>query len=188
VNRYKVKDPIYLKKLSNSQIGTPRKKHSEKTKELCREIMLKEWSINREIRLQIHRSDTTREKISKSISLIGYKKNITYIHGIRCESKLEESFVNYCVDNNISIKRFRHKNKKSIKVGINWRVPDFIINKNMVIDVKDWHHWFRKELDDGLVKYKEIEKWCIPNGYSFYFWIDNQFKQIWQVIEQKTKN
>ena len=183
LNRYKIKNPLFIQKLKESQINIPKKKHNEKTKALCREIMLREWSINREKRLLVLNNEETKSKISKSVSKIYYKKNITYLNEIRCESKTEEKFVNHCLMNNINVKRFEFNGEPSIKINNRWRVPDFICN-NIIIDVKAFHIWFKKEIKDDLIKYKQIEKWCNDNSFTFLFWFDTiGYKTINEILE-----
>lgn len=77
LNRFKSNDPFFIKKLSDSQKGIPRQKHSDITKEKCRLIMLKEWKINRKKRYSYTQNPETRKKISKSVSENGFKKRIT---------------------------------------------------------------------------------------------------------------
>jgi endogenous inhibitor of DNA gyrase (YacG/DUF329 family) len=173
LNRYKVNDPVFLKKLSDSQVGIPRKKHSESTKEKCRQIMLDEWKNNREERLRIIQSDEVRSKISKSVSNLDNKRNIEFYNGIRYESKAELKFIKKCLSENISIKRFNEFGKKSIPLSNKrWSVPDFQLD-NVIVEVKDFHIWFCEEILDGLIKYKEINEWCIKHELIFIFWFPN---------------
>lgn len=192
LNKNKSKNEQVLHKISLSQKGVPRKKHSEETKKKCREIMLKEWSSNRDKRISYIQNETVRKKISKTISENGFKKHVTYIKGIRCESKLEEQYIIHCFNNNKNVKRFEFDGKKSIETKNHWRVPDYIENGNCVIDVKDFHHWFKKELNQNLTKYVEINNWCINHNLSFLFWIKGcgyktiqETLNLWQVIKQK---
>ncbi len=193
LNRFKSKDPKFLKILSESLVGIKKNKHSQKTKDLCRRIMLKEWKINRTKRLS-YMTDEVKLKISKSVSQLVCAKKVTFKNNIRCESKSEELFVEHCIKNSIDIKRFEINGQKSIKLEKNWRVPDYICN-NTIVEVKDFHVWFRKELKDGLKKYYEIEEWCLQNGFLYIFWFKklgyktiNEILKEWQDTKQKIKN
>jgi hypothetical protein len=196
LNRDKAENPEYIKKLSESQKNIPRKKHTEETKQLCRELMKVEWSINREKRLKALQTEEFRKKQSMiTASKLHYSKYITYINGIRCESSHERKFVTDNINSDIEISRFNKLGFNSIKIGNRWAVPDFIVNNDTIVDVKAFHHWFRKELNDGLTKYKMIETWCINNGFMFKFWfVDYGYLTIdealikWRVIEQKIKS
>lgn len=193
LNQHKTKNEDYIQKLSISQKGIPRKKHSPETKEKCRQIMLNEWHNNKEKRISYTNNIEVRKKISKAISEKGFKKHITFVKSIRCESKLEEQYVSNCLDKNI--KRFEFNKRKSIETKNNWRVPDFIENENCVVEVKDFHPWFKKELNENLIKYVEINEWCVQNNFKFLFWIKGygyktikETLNLWQVIKQNQKN
>lgn len=189
-NSHKAKDINYLKKLSDSQKNIPRKKHSECTKKLISLNSKKQW-CNPETRkkhLDALRSDVVRGKISKSICEYGYHKYISYINGIRCESKTEEKFVQKCINENIKIERFHNDGEKSIKIKNNWRLPDFLLD-NVIIDVKDFHIWFKKELFTGLDKYHNISNWCNQNDYIFLFWFEKYgYKTIEDMLKIKNQD
>lgn len=195
LNRYKSKDKIVLEKISNSQKGIPRQKHSTDTKIKCREIMKKEWEENRIKRLHCLRTPEVRKKISKTISEIGFRKVIEIIETIRCESSSEVLYVKECINKNIKIERFSYNGRKSIETSNGWRVPDFIEQDKIVVEVKDFHPWFKCELENGLKKYVEIENWCLNRGLSFLFWTKSNGYQnisdilkLWQVIKQNQNN
>jgi hypothetical protein len=185
LNVNKAKNPIYIKKLSDAQKDKPRKKHTEETKKLISENSKKFWQdpFFSEKTLTALRSLEVREKISKSVSQNGYHKNITYVNNIRCESKPEELFVYKCINENIHIERFNINGEKSIKIKDNWRLPDFLLD-NVIVDVKDFHPWFKKELFSGLIKYKDIVDWCNKNEYIFLFWFE---KYGYKTIEDMYK-
>lgn len=198
-NRNKAKNPDFLRKLSVSQKGIPKPKHNEATKELCRKIMLDEWKNNREARLQNITREEVRSKISKTVSEKGFCKTIDFIDGIRVESRCERDFLFFCKDKNIQVKRFSIGNSLSIPIEMEnnkkrWAVPDFIIDKNVIVDVKDFHHWFIKELNSNLKKYRAIEKWCNVNNFIFKFWFQrlgfitiDLILELYHTIPDKTK-
>jgi hypothetical protein len=50
--------------------------------------------------------------------------------------------------------------------------------------VKDFHIWFRKEIEDGLKKYIEIEQWCTRNNFHFLFWFKSiGYKTIDEILK-----
>lgn len=145
--------------------------------------MLNEWVKNRDSRSDIMKRPEVRKKISEKISEIGFRKNISYINNIRCESSVEREYIEYCIKNNIQTQRFSHGGRKSIDVGNNWRVPDFLEN-NRIVEIKDFHPWFKNEIRDGLMKYKEIREWCEQNKMTFIFWIKSiGYKTIEEALQ-----
>ena len=189
LNVFKSKDENFLKKISIAQKGKPRKKHSEETKNLISENSKKLWQEKREYILEKMNTSERLEKLSKA-GVNSYKyKNVGYENNIRFESKHEKIFIEKCIKEDIRIKRFEDDlHNLSIKISSNkWCIPDFRLD-DIIIDVKDFHHWFKDELFNGLVKYKLIDKWCKENGFIFMFWFkDYGFHLLDNIIKIKTE-
>lgn len=117
--------------------------------------------------------DDRYEKImSKSIfcgGLKGIYKNIRY------DSALELSYILWCEENNISIKRYDldfieyldEKNKKRCYI------PDFIINNNTIIEIKGFGIYFFKNFKRSLLKLKVLKDWCFSKGIKYKILLDN---------------
>jgi hypothetical protein len=193
LNIYKSKDRKFLEKLSLSQKGKPRKKHTEKTKKKLSEISKKMWQDEekRNYILEKLRNPLTIEKLSKA-GINSYKsKNVGKLNDIRYESIDEKLFIKKCIKEKINIKRFvDDEGNLSIKITENkWCIPDFVLD-NVVVDVKDFHHWFRDELfNDNLYKYNMINSWCNKNGYVFVFWFKNYgYHTLESIMNIKNEN
>ena len=127
-----------------------------------------------------------RNKISKSVVEHHYVRKITFIESIKCESKAEEKFVKKCKQENIKIERFHHDSEKSIHLSDgSWKIPDFLLD-NVIVEVKDFHPWFKNEIYSGLIKYKKILQWALEHGYIYLFWIPKYgYKTIEKLQEIK---
>jgi len=172
LNRYKLKDKDYINALSMSQKGIPRKKHSEATKRLISKNSKNSWSKNRDKYLSIFRSVEYRAKASKKTSELGHRKITGQINGIYYESEAEKSFIELAFNNNFLVRRFGsslYGEKPYIDLGNRCVIPDFV-SSELMVEVKDFHHWFRKELFSGLEKYKKISEWGRDHDYFFIFW------------------
>ncbi len=190
VNVFKSKDEDFLKKISIAQKGKPRKKHTDKTKKLLSDISKQLWIDKRDYIMEKMNTPERLEKLSKA-GVNSYKyKNVGYYKNIRYESKDEKIFIEKCIKGNIRIKRFEDDlGNLSIKIDSHkWCIPDFKLD-NIIIDVKDFHHWFKEELFTGLKKYKLIDKWCKENGFIFMFWFkDYGYQFLDKIIKIKTES
>ena len=88
-----------------------------------------------------------------------------HLNGIFFQSSYELSFINYCIDNKISIIRsninFKYKNENKI---MKLCIPDFIINENTIVEIKPFkliNHKINKN------KIKAIKKYCKNNNLNF---------------------
>lgn len=88
-----------------------------------------------------------------------------HLKGIFFQSSYELSFINNCIKNKISIIRsninFKYKNENKI---MKLCIPDFIINKNTIVEIKPFkliNHKINK------TKIKAIKKYCKNNNLGF---------------------
>lgn len=187
-NGEKNKNLNFRKKISLAQKNIPRKKHTTETKLKLSNISKKMWLENRDKMMEIFLKEERRELQSKKSSLSYKNKYISYVNDIRCDSSVEADFVRHCLEKNIKIERFHFNNEKSIKIENRWYVPDFILDKNLIIEVKDFHIWFKKELKNKDEKYLKIKNWAINNNLQYLFWIKNigfmNLEQVNQYFEE----
>lgn len=175
-------DENFRELVSKSQIGRKHRSWDKTEREKISDNMKNVWAdpIQRAYRLEILRSSEVRSKISKAVSENFFKKHISFVDDIRCESKAEEKFVQMCIQNGNKVVRFHHDGEKSIKLSDStWKVPDFLMD-NVIVEVKDFHPWFLRELFSGLEKYRKIVKWCRKNDYIFVFWFEKYGYQTYE--------
>lgn len=194
LNRNKAKKPLFLKILSDSLKGKPHKKHSIYTKNLISENSKLHWKNNREKLLKIFQSPDYRKKASEKTLSKGFVWTKGFIDGIRYDSNLEKSFIEICKENNWRIRRFgesMYGEPKSISLNASktfWTLPDFV-SSEALIEVKDFHPWFKKELFTGLTKYKEVNQWAQKNGYFYIFWFkDIEWVHLHELLNIKDEN
>jgi hypothetical protein len=159
----------FRKSNSEKQIGKPKKKHSDETKKLISENSKINWIKHRDKYLEIFRSEEHRNKQSENRVKQTNIKTITTINGIRCDSNDEALFIKKCIKENLKVERFSYNGNPSIKIDNKTVLPDFLLD-NLIIEVKDFHIWFRNELFSGLNKYKSILKWSNEHEFIYMFW------------------
>jgi len=182
LNRYKARQPEFIKKLSESQKGIPRRSHTKESKHKLSVKSVAHWSKNRGKMLDIFRDPAYRKKQSYNAANAKHKHTRYIINNIRCDSLAEKKFIEYCYRNNFLVRRFGSMEKeKSIHISDNkWSVPDFVCSE-LLVEVKDFHPWFKQELYNGMKKYIDIDQWCRNHEYFFIFW----FPKIgWIHLEQ----
>ncbi len=88
---------------------------------------------------------------------------------IKWQSIQERRFIEWCNDNNISI-----KNGPSISYIFNdkpheYRVDFELPELKYLIELKDNHCWYKQQVESGKQNKKEIaaKEWCSKNGYSY---------------------
>lgn len=89
---------------------------------------------------------------------------------IRYESALEMSYIMWCEDNNIDIKRYdldplpyKDENDKD-----RLYFPDFIINNDTIVEIKGFGLYYRKNHNRNILKIESLKYWCSENGYKYY--------------------
>jgi hypothetical protein len=110
-------------------------------------------------------------KIKKFTSTKGFCVNY--------QSNLELNFVKWCDENNIFI-----ANGPKIKYcfdNVNRTyVVDFLVNKSILVELKDWHIWHKKQIESGKWAAKEIAaiKYCKNNNLEFKLLFPNDMDEF----------
>lgn len=95
-------------------------------------------------------------------------------NGIKYDSALELSYIFYCDDNNIDIKRYdlppieyldEHNKKR-------YYIPDFIINNNIIVEIKGKGLYYNRNFLRINIKLEALKKWCLNNKYEALFLIE----------------
>lgn len=102
----------------------------------------------------------SRIKLSNSISKLRDEGKtycrgcMGYYNGIHCDSSWELAFLIYCLEHNISIKRCNIRFKYDYNNEQHIYTPDFIINENILIEIKG----FKDK------RWEEKKKCCLENN------------------------
>lgn len=97
-------------------------------------------------------------ELAKKSKFGGYVKNSIKSHksgtykGIHCDSSWELAYLVFCLEHDIEIKRCNEKREYIINGVVKNYFPDFIINKNQIIEIKGYH--------DDISKQKQL---CNPD-------------------------
>jgi len=163
-------DEQWIQKNSQSQkIAQNKPEQLQKNKDGVR----KSWNSERRIKAseilkeKWKNDEAFAEKASKNLKTInnvkigfgsgglkGVYKNIYY------DSALELSFILWCEEQNIEIKRYDLEPVKYIdETGIERKYyPDFIINKTEIVEIKGSGLWHRKNYERNILKIEEAKK------------------------------
>jgi hypothetical protein len=104
--------------------------------------------------------------MKKSIGIGGLKgtyKDMYY------DSALELSYILYCESNLIKIKRYDLDGIKYFDENNKSRVyvPDFIINDNIIIEIKGLGLYYKKNYLRNLKKTEALKEWATLNNYEY---------------------
>lgn len=89
-------------------------------------------------------------------------------NNIRYESALELSYILYCIDNNILIKRYDLSPIPYIDENNKQRlyIPDFIIDNNTIVEIKGYGLYYTKNFERNNIKFDTLKKWGIQNNFN----------------------
>lgn len=98
------------------------------------------------------------------------KKTLKNGDKIMWQSVPERRFIEWCEDNNISIKNgpkvsYNFKDKQHI-----YRVDFELPNNRLLIEIKDNHCWHKEQVESGKFQAKELaaKEWCKNNNYTYH--------------------
>lgn len=96
--------------------------------------------------------------MKKSLGTGGYKG---IYKDMRYESALELSYIFWCEENSIEIKRFDLENIDYIDENGDQRqyIPDFIINDNTIVEIKGLGLYYQKNYQRNIQKIKYLKVW-----------------------------
>ncbi len=161
-----------------------KKRHLKpEVKKRYREIGKEVWKRPEYRRVQIEKLKNNwkdpqyREKVFKNSK----KQYIGEYKGLFYHSLVEFSFILYCEKRHIEIKRYDLQ-------GIDYfyddklrkYYPDFIINENTIVEVKDKGRWYKRDKKQINVKYQALCKWCELNNMKCRMIFDTDIgKNLW---------
>ncbi len=96
--------------------------------------------------------------------LKGEYNNIGY------DSALELSYILYCNDNNIEIKRYDLEPIKYIDEHGKTRLyfPDFIIEDKTIVEIKGFGIYYKLNLQRNILKLAALKEWCNSHQCDYY--------------------
>ena len=127
-----------------------------------------------EWRSLIKRKTHCEEQICRKCMYSFYSKDKLqgYYYGIYFESGYELSFIHCCIKNNIMIKRSDLKIPYRYKGKTLYYYPDFIINDDVVVEVKGFHH------NTATLKTTAARDFCAKNNLLYVFIDYDILKQL----------
>jgi len=146
----------YERKIKNSKLLKDRWKNDKDFAEKA----LKNLSWTN--KLDVSRFNT----LLKSSIGIGGLKGI--YNNIRYDSSLELSFILWCFDNSIDVRRYdldpiRYLDENNIS---RLYIPDFIITNNIIVEIKGFGIYYQKNFDRNIKKFQALKSWCKSNNFN----------------------
>lgn len=104
------------------------------------------------------------------------------------QSVPERRFIEWCIDNNIKI-----INGPKIKYSIDdkehiYRVDFELPEYNLLIEIKDNHYWYKKQISNGIQSAKETcaIEWCKINSYEYQIIFPKTLAKVKEYILNKS--
>jgi hypothetical protein len=104
------------------------------------------------------------------------------------QSVPERRFIEWCVSNNVQIKNgpkieYNVNNKNHI-YKVDFELPEL----NLLVEIKDNHHWYKKHIANGVQEAKEVcaNEWCEQNGYEYHIIFPKTLSAIKEYILNKS--
>lgn len=159
-------------------------------KERNAKAVSKSWNENRKLKASEHLKDRWKNDEqfkTKAISNINWtnKNDGRYeeimrkslgrgglrgvYENIRYDSALELSYIIWCKDNNINIKRYDLEFIEYIDENNKKRnyIPDFIINNDTIVEIKGLGLYYIKNFKRNEIKIKVLKDWCFSKNINF---------------------
>lgn len=139
-----------------------------------------EHFVNRDLYIQKNKIKTYCRDCKFCNQTFKIKHIKVFDTNIRYNSNYEKRFILWCKDNNIKI-----NNGPCIEYVWNnsthkYLVDFEVVDKKIIIELKDNHHWHKKNIEEGKfhAKNEYTTKWCKENNYDFYIAFPINMKYI----------
>lgn len=189
MNNYGVKTPMHSNKIKEKiktnfliKYGVDHPMKLESTKQKIKDVMLIKYGVD-------HNSKTEKNREISSKNMCKYNANLNTNHKIRYyketklyyQSQYEYRFLELSeklglldmLDNSHT---FKYEDKTLGK----WHLPDFILDKKYVIEIKSTY-WMNRQGGIDRIKYKKESVEIL--GYKYIFILDENYDEFYNVLQ-----